>query len=120
MISAKRYIKNYFHGLFIKRDLSTIEKYLDKNHFDYDIGTFEKDHITNSKKYLSELFKNKPSIQVKVLKVKSIGNIICAKLRWYETINNLEKTWLEGVATFYIKDKKILKGNTLIYIANSK
>jgi hypothetical protein len=118
MFSAKKFLSDYFTDLFVNRDLSTIDKYLDKNHFDYDIGPSVKYHIENSKQYLLELFKRRPTIRVKVLKVKTIDNVACAQLRWYETIEKKEKIWLEGVATFLIIDKKIVKRNTLIYKEN--
>ena len=112
MLGSKKFLVNYFDNLFIKRDLSTLDKYLDKNHFDYDIGFSSKDHTANSKQYLSELFIRKPTIRVKVLKTKTIKNVICAQLRWYETINKKEIVWQEGIATFLIQNNKMFYMHT--------
>ena len=120
MLAGRRFLQNYFDGLFIKKDLSFIDKYMDQEYFDYDIGPSVKDHIKNSKEFLKDIFEKQPNLRVIVKKVKRIGSILCAQLQWVIIENRIKKLYMEGIATFEIKKQKIRKRNTLIYIDNSK
>ncbi len=109
------FIRTYFDELFGKRNLSALDVYLDKNHFDDDIGDPNIDHIRNSREYLLALFKEQPTIDVDVKDATIQDNVISAFLEWFVCENNVRKAIKKGVAIFVLKDGKILKRHNYIY-----
>ena len=111
------FIKTYFYKLFSKRNLDCLDIYLAKDHFDDDIGILEKDHIRNSKEYLSKWFIDEPTIDVDVIKVISNDNVITAYLNWYVIRNNQKHIIKKGIGIFTIREMKIVKRHTYMYFS---
>ena len=115
---AFEYIKNYFNELFVNKDLSAIDNYLDTKYYDDDIGDTTDNHREESKAYLLELFKKDPTINVCVKKVQVQDDVICAYLEWNSKKEGKIKVLRKGIAIFEIVDRKIKKRHTYIYYAN--
>lgn len=109
------FIRAYFDELFGKRNVNTLEVYLDKDYFDDDIGDPNVDHIENSREYLLELFKRQPTIGVDVKDAITQDGVISAFLEWFVLENNVKRTIRRGVAIFEVKDCKIYKRHTYVY-----
>jgi hypothetical protein len=109
------FIKCYFHELFVQRDLSALDRHLHPRHHDDDIGDAEKDHIANSKRYLTALFEKRPTMNVEVHKAMIENNVISADLEWFYTEKGERKTWMRGVACFVLEGKQIIRRHTFIY-----
>src|SRR5512138_3540711 len=109
------FIRGYFDELFGKRNLDALELYLDKNHYDDDIGDSSVDHIQNSREYLSALFREKPTIGVEVKDAMTQDDVITAFLEWFTCENNVRQTLMKGVGIFVLKDGKILKRHNYLY-----
>lgn len=112
---ALDYIRNYFDGLFGKRNLATLDAYLSPDYFDDDIGDPDVDHIQNSKEYLDTLFKEKPSIGVDVNAAAVHDNVISAYLDWYVLEHGEKRVIRKGVALFVVRELKIVKRHTFVY-----
>ncbi len=115
MFHAKRYLQNFFNELFVKKDLSCLDRYLDPGYFDYDIGPAVDDHIQNSKDYILEAYKTDPTRHVVVREVRKVERAYCAHLVWRYSENGVEKTRFEGVATFVIENGRIKRRSTLMF-----
>ena len=88
--------------------------YLHKDYGDDDIGESDANHIENSKRYLLELFKNNPQINVDVVKTMSMDGTIAAYLQWYIAGERGEKDIIrKGIAIFEIEDHHIRKRHTI-------
>ena len=109
------FIRKYFDELFVKRDIDALHVYLDKDYFDDDISDPEVDHIKNSKEYLLELFRERPTIGVDVKDAIARDNVISAFIEWFVRENNVKRTIRKGIAIFVVNDQKILKRHTYIY-----
>jgi predicted SnoaL-like aldol condensation-catalyzing enzyme len=110
------FLQEYFDELFVKKNLEALHTYMDPDYFDDDIGDPQVvDHIQCSKEYLAELYKNQPTICVKVRDTVSHDDVVSAYLEWSTSENNTRRTIRKGVAIFVIKDQKILKRHTFIY-----
>lgn len=77
------FIRKYFDELFGKRNLDALDFYLDRNYFDDDIretdddiGETDVDHIKNSKAFLKEWFRTRPSIGVDVKDAMAQDDVI--------------------------------------------
>lgn len=112
---ALEFIKGYFDDLFVKRDVTALDRYLDKNYFDHDIGDPSIDHIQNSKQYLQKLFEREPSIGVNVIRVMTHDEVITAFLEWTMVKDRVRRATMKGVASFLIRNGRILKRHTFIY-----
>jgi hypothetical protein len=60
------FVRDYFGELFGKRNVDALDLYLDQDYFDDDIGDPNIDHIQNAKRYLLQLFRDKPTIGIDV------------------------------------------------------
>lgn len=109
------FVRNYFNDLFVKRNPDALDDYLDKNYHDDDIGDSDADHIKNSKEFLTELFKARPTIGVDVKKAMAQDNVISAFIEWFVIENNVKRAIMKGVVIFVIVDMKILKRHTYLY-----
>jgi len=109
------FIRTYFDELFGKRNVDALDVYLDKNYFDDDIGDPKVDHIKNGKEYLSELFRERPTIGVDVKDAITRDNVISAFLEWFVTEKDVKRTIRKGIAIFVVNNQKILKRHTYIY-----
>lgn len=112
---AGLYIRGYFDDLFGKHDPDALDRYLDRDYFDDDIGDPTVDHILNSKEYLQALFKNQPTIGVEVNNTAIFDNVISAHLDWYVLENGERRSLHKGVAIFILKGDRILRRHTFIY-----
>lgn len=108
-------IRNYFDELFGRRNVDALDAYLDPEYFDDDIGDPGVDHIKNSKEYLLNLFREKPTIGVEVKDAVTRDDVISAFLEWFVAENGARRVILKGVAIFVLRDQKILKRHTYIY-----
>ena len=106
---AKKYIEKYFHELFVKRNLDALDEYLADDYYDDDIGPGAKDHKTNSRAYLKELFLRKPGIKVTAGNVTIEDNVITAYLQWIDTEDGRETILIKGIAIFEMNGQKIQK-----------
>lgn len=77
------FIQTYFEELFSKRNVDALDIYLDKEYFDDDIDDPSVDHIKNSKEYLLNLFREKPTIRVDVKEAVTRDDVISAFLEWF-------------------------------------
>ena len=109
------FIRNYFEELFGRRNVDALDAYLDPEYFDDDIGDPGVDHIKNSKEYLLNLFREKPTIGVEVKDAVTRDDVISAFLEWFVAENGARRVILKGVAIFVLRDQKILKRHTYIY-----
>ena len=109
------FVRKYFDELFGKRNIAALDFYLDENYFDDDIGDPEVDHIQNSKAFLTELFKVRPTIGVEVKDAIAQDNVISAFLNWHVLENDTKRILWKGVAIFVLKNQKILKRHTYMY-----
>jgi hypothetical protein len=109
------FIRKYFDELFGKRNIDVLDVYLDKDYFDDDISDPKVDHIKNSKKYLIELFRERPTIGVDVIDAITRDSVISAYIEWFVRENNVKRTIRKGVAIFVVNNQKILKRHTYIY-----
>lgn len=109
------FVRTYFDELFGKRNLDALDVYLDKDYFDDDISEPSIDHIKNSKEYLAELFKERPTIGVDVKDAIVHDNVISAFIEWFVRENNVKKTIRKGIAIFVVNHQKIQKRHTYIY-----
>jgi predicted SnoaL-like aldol condensation-catalyzing enzyme len=112
---AFEYIKGYFHDLFTRRDLTALDRYLDREYCDDDIGDPTVDQIANSKEYLGRLFLEKPTIGVDVIRAVSHGDVIAAFLEWHVREDDVRKVIMKGLANFQLRGNRILKRQTFIY-----
>ena len=109
------FLRKYFDELFVRRNIAALDVYLDKDYFDDDIGDPTVDHIRNSKEYLAELFRKRPTIGVHVKDALVRDDVISAFLEWSVEEDHVKRTIRKGVAIFVVKDRKILKRHTYIY-----
>jgi len=109
------FIRTYFNELFGKRNVDALDVYLDKDYFDDDIGDPSVDHIKNGKEYLTELFRERPTIGVNVKDAITQDDVISAFLEWFVTENNVKRTIRKGIAIFVVNNQKILKRHTYVY-----
>lgn len=109
------FLRNYFNELFGKRNVAALDIYLHPEYFDDDIGDPGIDHIKNSKEYLLNLFREKPTIGVDVKDAITRDAVISAFLEWFVTEKGVKRVILKGVAIFVLRDQKILKRHTFIY-----
>jgi predicted SnoaL-like aldol condensation-catalyzing enzyme len=109
------FIRKYFDELFGKRKIDALDLYLDQDYFDDDIADPQVDHLKNSKEYLAELFKEKPTIGVDVKDAITRDNLISAFLEWFVIENNVKKITRKGVAIFVVNNQKIVKRHTYVY-----
>jgi hypothetical protein len=109
------FIRKYFDELFGKRNIDILDVYLDKDYFDGDIGDLSVDHIKNSKEYLAELFRKKPTICVDVKDAMTRDGVITAFLEWFVRENSMKRVIRKGVAIFVVSNRKIAKRHTYIY-----
>lgn len=109
------FLRTYFDELFTKRNIDSLDMYLDQDYFDDDIGDPTVDHIRNSKEFLLNLFQQKPTIRVEVKDAVTCDNVISAFLEWVVTENGVKKMIRKGVAIFVLRDRKILKRHTFTY-----
>ena len=114
------YIRGYFDDLFVKRNIDTLDDYLDKSYFDDDIGDPSVDHIQNSKEFLQNLFSCEPAINVEVLDAIVYDDVVTAYLEWYKMNSNNRETIRKGVAIFVMNGKQIVKRHTFIYQSSEK
>jgi hypothetical protein len=114
------FIRKYFDELFGKRNIEALDVYLDKDYFDDDIADPTLDHIKNSKEFLAELFRQKPTIGVDVKDAIVRDNVISAFLEGFVEENRVKRTIRKGVAIFVVKDQKILKRHTYVYFEEEK
>lgn len=112
---AYNYIKSYFYRLFVERDLSALEDYLDKSYWDDDIGKYDTDHVRNSKEYLEKWFKDEPTISVEVKKVVIEDDILTAYLEWYKNNGDEKEIMIKGIGLFTIKNKRIIRRHNYVY-----
>ncbi len=112
---AFEYIKGYFNDLFSQRDLAALDRYLDKEYLDDDIGDPTVDQIENSKQFLRELFRNKPTIGVDVIRAVSHDGVIAAFLVWHVHENGVKRVIMKGVANFQMRGQRVLKRQTFLY-----
>ena len=112
---ALAYIRAYFDELFVKRNMAALDEYLDQDYFDDDIGDPNVDHIENGKAFLTQLFKDKPTIGVDVKSALAEENVISAFLDWFILDEGVKKIIIKGVAIFVLKNQKIMKRHTFIY-----
>lgn len=109
------FIRKYFDELFGKRNVDTLDVYLDQEYFDDDIGDPSIDHGRNSKEYLLNLFREKPTIGVDVKDAMTRDDVISAFLEWFITEKDVKRVIIKGVAIFVLREQKILKRHTYIY-----
>jgi hypothetical protein len=109
------FIRKYFDELFGKRNVDALDVYLDKDYFDEDISDTNVAHIKNSKEFLGELFKEKPTIGVYVKDAMTQDDVISAFVEWFVMENNVKKTIRKGIAIFVLNKRKIRKRHTYIY-----
>jgi predicted SnoaL-like aldol condensation-catalyzing enzyme len=112
---ALEYIKGYFDELFVKHNVDALDRYLDKDYFDHDIGDPNVDHIQNSKQYLLRLFESEPGIGVNVVRAMGQGDVISAFLEWYVVKDHIKTVTMKGVGNFLLRGERILKRHTFIY-----
>ena len=112
---ALEYIREYFDRLFKKRDLSAIDEFMHEKYRDDDIGDTDSDHIKNSKEYLTNWFKNEPSINVDVKKVQIEDNVISAYLEWNRINDGVKETLIKGIGIFELENMKIKKRHSHLY-----
>ena len=111
------FIRKYFDELFGKRNVDALDVYLDKDYFDDDISDPNVDHIKNGKEYLTELFRERPTIGVDVKDAIARDSVISAFIEWFVSENNVKRIIRKGIAIFVVNDQKILKRHTYIYYA---
>jgi hypothetical protein len=109
------FIRQYFDELFGKRNIDVLDVYLDKDYFDDDIGDPGVDHIKDSKEFLENLFREKPSIRVDIKDAITRDDVISAFLEWFVIEDNLKRIIRKGIAIFVIRNQKILKRHMYIY-----
>jgi len=115
ILFAKKFLKEYFNTLFVKKRLDRLDDYLDKDYFDSDIGPGVKDHVKNSKEYLPALLEKYPGIRVLVKHAVRFSDVICAHLHWTILKDSKRIVWKKGAAVFVLRGGKILKRSTFIY-----
>lgn len=109
------FIRKYFDELFGKRNIDALDVYLDKNYFDDDIGDPNADHIENSKAYLNELFRERPTIGVDVKDAITQDDVISAFVEWFVFENRVKRTIRKGIVILVVNNLKIRKRHTYIY-----
>jgi len=109
------FVRKYFDELFVKRNVDALDLYLDRDYFDDDIGNPGVDHIRNSKEYLRDLFREKPTIGVDVKAVVTHDDVISAFLEWFVTENSVRRVIIKGLGIFVLRDQKILRRHTFVY-----
>lgn len=112
---ADRFVRDYFHALFVERDVDSLDTYLDKNYWDDDIGPNETDHVANAKKYLRTMFKERPGAGVDVMRVLTLDDTITSYLYWYAVDGGVKTIMMKGVAIFEMKENRIARRHTHIY-----
>ena len=120
---AHRFIQQYFKRLFVDRDLTALDEHLHPNHWDDDIGESSTDHIQNSKEYLTNLFKNTPTIGVEVHSTMIVDNVITSFLEWFRKEGGQKVSLMKGVGIFVMEGNQILKRHNYLYyedVARSK
>jgi hypothetical protein len=103
------FIRKYFDELFGKQNMNALDVYLDKDYFDDDIADLTVDHIKNSKEFIAELFRERPTIGVDVKEAITRDDVISAFIEWFVDENNVKRTIGKGIAIFVVKNRKILK-----------
>jgi hypothetical protein len=106
---AYTFIKDYFHELFVKRNIDVLDEYLHKDYWDDDIGENGIDHIENSKSYLKNLFIKKPTIGVDVKSAMVKDEVITAYLEWFHTEKGEKIINAKGIGIFVLAENKIIK-----------
>lgn len=109
------FVRTYFDELFGKRNVDSLDVYLDQDYFDDDIGDPNVDHIRNSKEYLLNLFRERPTIGVDVKDAIAREDVISAFVEWFVTEKDVKRVIFKGVAIFILRDQKILKRHTYVY-----
>ena len=110
------YIESCFDTIFNGRNIAALDIYLDKKYDDDDIPDTETDHVKNSKEYLTQLFKEIPTIMVKVNDAITYDNVIVAFLEWYKTENKSRITLKKGVSIFVLNSEdKVIKRHNYMY-----
>jgi hypothetical protein len=105
---GREFIRKYFDELFVRRNVDALDVYLDKHYFDDDIADPTVDHIKNSKEFLTELFKQSPTIGVEVKDAITQDGVISAFIEWFVRENGFKRTIRKGVAIFVVSNQKIL------------
>lgn len=116
---AHTFIKKYFHELFVKRNIDSLDLFLHQDYWDDDIGDSNVDHIIDSKNYLKELFIRIPTINVEAIKTIIDENVITSYLHWIYTQDNQKIVWQKGIANFILSGNKIIKRHTFIFYSNN-
>lgn len=109
------FIREYFDELFVRRNIDALDVYLDKDYFDDDISDPTVDHIKNSKEFLTELFKQSPTIGVEVKDAITQDGVISAFIEWSVREISAKRIIRKGVAIFVVHNQQILKRHTFIY-----
>ncbi|NNG01961.1 MAG: nuclear transport factor 2 family protein [Desulfobacteraceae bacterium] len=117
---ADRFIKDYFFELFEKRNIEALDQYLHEDYWDDDIGETGVDHLENSKRYLSNLFQQFPSIRVDVLNSAVEHDVITAYLEWSYKMDSRKVIWKRGIGIFVLNSNTIIKRHTYIYYSNDE
>jgi hypothetical protein len=112
---ALAFLRTYFDELFGKRNIAALDVYLDQDYFDDDVGDPSVDHLQNSKEFLAELFRKRPTIGVDVKDAIVREDVIAAFLEWFVNENDIKRIIRKGVAMFVVKDQKILRRHTYVY-----
>lgn len=109
------FIRKHFDELFGKRNIDALCVHLDKEYFADDIGDSKVDHIENSKAYLQELFREKPTIGIDVKNAITQDDVISAFIEWFVFENSVKRTIRKGIAIFAVNNLRIRKRHTHIY-----
>jgi ketosteroid isomerase-like protein len=109
------YVRTYFDELFGKRNVAALDVYLAPDYSDDDIPAGTVDHLKNSKEYLRNLFRERPTIGVDVLDAVAREDVISAFLEWYVVENGTRHVLRKGIAIFVVRDGKIVKRHTFVY-----
>jgi hypothetical protein len=112
---GREFIRKYFDELFGRRNVDALDVYLAKDYFDDDISDPTVDHIKNSKEFLTELFKQSPTIGVEVKNAITQDGVISAFIEWSVRENSAKRIIRKGVAIFVVHNQQILKRHTFIY-----
>jgi hypothetical protein len=112
---ADNFVRNYFHSLFIDKDIDSLDTYLDKEYWDDDIGSAGVDHIQNSKDFLRTLFIEDPTRGVEVKNVITLDDTITCYLYWYTMADEVKTIVRKGVVIFEMRGARIRKRHTYTY-----
>lgn len=113
--AAEKFIRNYFHALFVEKDIDSLDDYLDKDYWDDDIGSTDVNHIQSSKEFLRALFIDDPTRGVEVKSVMTFDDTITSYLHWYTMTGGGKTIVRKGVAIFEMCGTKIRKRHTYTY-----